>query len=302
MTTDIFDTPAPLVIQPLMLPVLTEKQLKVFIVRTDLTHSQISGNKWYKLKHNLRAAQRQGATRIISFGGAYSNHIHALAYSAKAFGIPAVGVIRGERVENSTLADARSWGMQLHFVDRASYRQRHSTSWLAALQDDIGSGFIIPEGGSNELALKGVAELIPDICEQIPSVDYLLCACGTGGTLAGLISAAPGRIKVEGYPVLKGAEFLNTDIQALLDSAHADVRCTWILDMDAHYGGYGKINAEHRSQWLALEQECNLPLDPVYTSKMLRRFIEKVQSGAYPAGSTLALMHTGGLQGRRSVV
>lgn len=302
MTTDIFGTQAPLVIQPLNLSIFAEKQLKVFVIRTDLTHPHISGNKWYKLKYNLRAAQRQGATRIISFGGAYSNHIHALAYSANAFGIPSVGVIRGENVENPTLSDARRWGMQLHFVDRASYRQRHSASWLAVLQREIGPGFIIPEGGSNALAIQGVSELMPDICGQIPSLDYLLCACGTGGTLAGLISTAPQRIKIEGYPVLKGADFLYADIQALLDSAAVDVQCSWSLDKDAHYGGYGKINAEHRARWLMLEEECKMLLDPVYTSKMLRRFIEKVQQNAYPAGSTVALMHTGGLQGRRSVV
>ena len=302
MTTDVFDTPAPLVIQPLVLPVFTEKQLSVFVIRTDLVHPQISGNKWYKLKYNLREAQRQGAPRIISFGGAYSNHIHALAYSAKVLGIASVGVIRGEEVDNPTLADARNWGMQLRFVDRASYRQRYSPSWLAALKQEIGPGFIIPEGGSNAFALQGVAELVPDACGQIPSLDYLLCACGTGGTLAGLISAAPGSIKVEGYPVLKGAGFLYTDIQALLDSASVDVRCEWVLDQNAHYGGYGKINAEHRAKWKELEQECQIPLDPVYTSKMLRRFIEKVHQNAYPAGATIALIHTGGLQGRRSVV
>ncbi len=302
MTTDVFDTPAPLVIQPLVLPVFAEKQLSVFVIRTDLAHAHISGNKWYKLKYNLRAAQHQGTTRIISFGGAYSNHIHALAYSARAFGVASIGVIRGEEVDNPTLADARNWGMQLHFVDRVGYRQRYSPSWLAALQREIGSGFIIPEGGSNALAVQGVAELVPDICDQIPSLDYLLCACGTGGTLAGLISAAPDSVKVEGYPVLKGAEFLYTDIQVLLDSAGADVRCEWALDQDAHYGGYGKINAEHRAKWQALEQECQIPLDPVYTSKMLRRFIEKVYQNAYPAGATIALIHTGGLQGRRSIV
>lgn len=302
MTTDIFDSQSPLVIQPLMLPVFAEKQLKVFMIRTDLAHSQISGNKWYKLKYNLRAARHQGATRIISFGGAYSNHIHALAYSAKAFGIDSIGVIRGEKVDNPTLADARKWGMQLHFVDRASYRQRHSVSWLAALQREIGPGFIIPEGGSNTWAVQGVSELMPDICEQVPSLDYLLCACGTGGTLAGLVSAAPEQVRVEGYPVLKGGEFLNADIQALLDSAGAAVRCSWSLDKEAHYGGYAKMNAEHRAKWLMLEEECKMLLDPVYTSKLLRRFVEKVQQNAYPSGSTLALVHTGGLQGRRSLV
>lgn len=303
MNTDIFDFPDPLVIQLITLPVFTEKQLKVYMIRTDKMHPQISGNKWYKLKYNLKAAQQQGVSRVISFGGAYSNHIHALAWSARAFGMESVGVIRGEVVDNPMLSDARNWGMQLHFVDRVSYRKRNCEDWWDELQSEIGSGFMIPEGGSNALAIQGVSELMSKLCQQIPDLDYLLCACGTGGTLAGLLSVAPESVKVEGYPVLKGADFLYSDIQQLLECSGAVMPlCCWVLDMDSHYGGYGKINAEHQCAWLMLEQEFQMQLDPVYTSKMLRRFMEKVSQDAYPAGSTLALVHTGGLQGRRSVV
>lgn len=302
MITDPFDITFPLIIEPLLSPVFSTKQLKVYMVRADLTHPQISGNKWYKLKYNLRAAKQQGATRVISFGGAYSNHIHALAWSAKAMGMASVGVIRGEHVKNPMLDDAQKWGMQLHFVDRANYRQRHCADWLEALHLEIGSGFLIPEGGSNPLALRGVAELMQQISQQTSGLDYLLCACGTGGTLAGLLSAAPKNLHIEGYPVLKGAGFLYDDIQRLLDSAEAEVSCSWLLDMDAHYGGYGKISAEHQAQWLMVEQEFKMLFDPVYTSKMVRRFMEKVHQNNYPKGSSIALVHTGGLQGRRSVV
>ncbi|SIS59361.1 1-aminocyclopropane-1-carboxylate deaminase/D-cysteine desulfhydrase [Neptunomonas antarctica] len=283
------------------MPLFTEKKLRVLMVRTDQIHPQISGNKWYKLKYNLRAARQQGYSRVISFGGAYSNHIHALAWSAKSFGLDSIGIIRGESVVNPMLADAREWGMQLHFIDRASYRERHNPDWVATLRAKVGAGFLIPEGGSNALALRGVAELMAGVQNQIPELNVLLCACGTGGTLAGLLSAAKGHVRVEGYPVLKGAGFLYQDIEQLLFAAGAEAQCLWTLDLDAHYGGYGKINSAHKEAWLRLEQDHQIPLDPVYTSKMMRRFIEKVHQNAYPKGSTVALLHTGGLQGRRSV-
>lgn len=299
---DLFNTYASLVVESAELPLFVKKKLNVFIVRTDLVHPLISGNKWYKLKYNLLAAHEGSVSRVISFGGAYSNHIHALAWASKQLGIACTGVIRGEEVVNPMLLDAQSWGMKLHFVDRANYRKRHDPQWLGALQREVGGGVIIPEGGSNALAIRGVAELMNDISITLPNLDYLLCACGTGGTLAGLISGAPNELKLEGYPVLKGANFLYGDIQQLLQAANVDAHCSWSLDLDAHYGGYGKINTEHKAHWLALEEQFKMLFDPVYTSKLVRRFLEKVEQDAYPIGSTVALVHTGGLQGRRSVL
>lgn len=299
---DLFDAHAPLAIEPLELSLFVEKKLKVLIVRADLVHPLISGNKWFKLKYNLLAACKQNVSRVISFGGPYSNHIHALAWSAQQLGINAVGVIRGEEVSNPMLVDAQKWGMQLHFVDRANYRMRNDTIWQDKLKQDIGSGAIIPEGGSNALAVQGVAELMRDILAQQPSLDYLLCACGTGGTLAGLISEAPASVKLEGFPVLKGAGFLQDDVLKLLKIAGVDTQCSWSLDLDAHYGGYGKISQEHKAHWLAMEEQFQMLFDPVYTSKLLRRFLEKVEQDMFPVGATVALLHTGGLQGRRSIV
>ncbi|WP_051222206.1 1-aminocyclopropane-1-carboxylate deaminase/D-cysteine desulfhydrase [Neptunomonas japonica] len=299
---DLFDAHAPLVVEPLELPLFVEKKLKVLIVRADLVHPLISGNKWFKLKYNLLAACKQNVSRVISFGGPYSNHIHALAWSAQQLGIDSVGVIRGEEVSNPMLADAQKWGMQLHFVDRANYRERHDPIWQAQLKQDVGSGVIIPEGGSNALAVRGVAELMRGILAQLPDLDYLLCACGTGGTLAGLISAAPESVKLEGFPVLKGAGFLQDDVLKLLKVAGVDAHCPWSLDLDAHYGGYGKIRKDHKEHWLAMEEQFQILFDPVYTSKLLRRFLEKVEQGMYPAGATVALLHSGGVQGRRSIV
>jgi 1-aminocyclopropane-1-carboxylate deaminase len=298
----LFDTYAPLVIEPFEHPLFTEKGLNVLIIRADLVHPLISGNKWFKLKYNLLSARKANLSRVISFGGAYSNHIHALAWSARQLGISSVGIIRGEDVINPMLKDVRDWGMQLHFVDRASFRKRHDIVWQNELKDEIGDGLIIPEGGSNALAVQGVAELMRDVSHQLPCLDYLLCACGTGGTLAGLVSAAPSHVKLEGFPVLKGADFLYDDITALLQAAGASALCAWSLDLEAHYGGYGKISKDHKAHWLALEEQFKVILDPVYTSKLLRRFLEKVKQDAYPAGATIALLHTGGVQGRRSVM
>ncbi len=299
---NLFDAHAPLVIEPLELPLFVEKKLKVLIVRADLVHPLISGNKWFKLKYNLLSASKQGYPRVISFGGAYSNHIHALAWSAQQLGLSSVGVIRGEEVSNPMLVDAQKWGMRLHFVDRANYRKRHDPEWHDQLKQDVGSGLIIPEGGSNALAVRGVAELMRGILTQRPSLDYLLCACGTGGTLAGLISAAPANVTLEGFPVLKGAGFLQDDVLKLLKVAGVDTHCSWSLDLDAHYGGYGKIRKDHKEHWLAMEEQFQILFDPVYTSKLLRRFLEKVEQDVYPAGATVALLHTGGVQGRRSIV
>lgn len=298
----VFRTPESLKVDKLLLPQFKAHNLSVYMVRADLIHPQISGNKWFKLKYNLLLAQQSDAQCILSFGGAYSNHIHALAYAAKQLGIRTQAVIRGEAVDNPTLSDARKWGMELHFVDRATFRMRDDSLWVQNKMDELGADFLIPEGGSNQLAVKGVAELARQIQDALPELDYLLCAVGTGGTLAGLISGVRSQMSLEGYPVLKNGGFLNADIESLVSENYYSAECNWSLDLNAHYGGYGKVNAEHKRIWLSLEEKTGLPLDPVYTSKLLRRFIERVELGYYPKGSTIALLHSGGVQGRRSLV
>lgn len=288
-------------IEELRHPLFDEKQLRVSVVRVDQIHPQISGNKWFKLKYNLKAVVEQGAKRVISFGGAYSNHLHALAYACHRLGLASTGVVRGEPVDNPMLTDAKAWGMQIHFVDRASYRLRSVPEWISELQETLGAGAVLPEGGSNALAVKGVGELMRQINRQEPALDYLLCACGTGGTLAGLVSHASGVI-VQGVPVLKKGAFIRDEVQSLLDeSPSSEEGGDWQLDLEGHYGGYGKIKPDHVLAMRALEDQFSLPLDPVYTAKLFRRFMEKVQTGEYPLGSKIALLHTGGLQGSRSI-
>ncbi|MGB1237083.1 MAG: 1-aminocyclopropane-1-carboxylate deaminase/D-cysteine desulfhydrase, partial [Pseudomonadales bacterium] len=227
------------------------------------------------------------------------NHIHALAYAAHAAQIPCTGFIRGQwRDDNPTLADARRWSMELIALDRARYREKHTPAFIAELEARYPGAVIIPEGGSSAFAVRGAGELMQQISAQ-SEVDYLLCACGTGGTLAGLISAAPDHLKLIGVPVLKGGDFLKTDIQALLHSAGASGTASWSLDLNGHYGGYAKVKAEHIAHMQRIEQRHGLLLDPVYTAKLWRRFDELVEEGAFAPGSRIALLHSGGLQGRR---
>ncbi|MBT3147191.1 1-aminocyclopropane-1-carboxylate deaminase/D-cysteine desulfhydrase [Neptunomonas phycophila] len=295
------ETDLPLNVERLEHALFLKKRLSVCVVRVDQVHPQISGNKWFKLKYNLKAAIEQGASCIISFGGAYSNHLHALAYACHCLGLHSVGVVRGEPVDNPMLIDAKAWGMRLHFVNRETYRLRAEPAWLNALPSLVGDGFILPEGGSSALAVKGVGELMQQINNVEPALDYVVCACGTGGTLAGLVSTAAKTV-VQGIPVLKGAGFLHDDVSTLLlASGHERAASKWELDLFGHYGGYGKMNAEHIAVMKQLEDDFSLSLDPVYTAKLFRRFMEKVENDDYPEGSRIALVHTGGLQGRRSI-
>ncbi len=301
MHLDIFELTPPLTVDSLILPLFSEKGLRVSLVRSDLIHPQISGNKWFKLKYNLEYALQNNYKSVVSFGGAYSNHLHALAWAAKESGLASIGVVRGEVVSNPMLEDVVEWGMQLHFVDRENYRRKSDPEWLKEHQHLWGDALVVPEGGSNALAVKGVAELASMIEQVCPDMNYLLAPCGTGGTLAGLISGVAQGVKVEGYPVLKGGDFLTSDIADLLEAAQAEPKCEWRLDLGAHYGGYGKANAEHRAFLADIEEKLGIPFDQVYTSKMLRRFLENVELNRYPVGSHIVLVHTGGLQGRRSL-
>ena len=274
--------------------------LSVQLIRADQVHGLVSGNKWFKLKYSLLGAIEKNIGQVVSFGGAYSNHIHALAYAANALGLKSVGLIRGQWSEdNQTLQDARSWGMQLISLTREQYRQKHDADFIKNLQAEYPQAMIIPEGGSNNTALKGVAELMGLIEQQATGLDCLVAACGTGGTLAGLIAGARSTQSVLGIPVLKGAGFLNNDIEQLLYSAKLNAKCAWQLDLEGHYGGYAKVKTEHLVHMAALEQQHNVMLDPVYTAKMWRRFDELVTQGFFASGSKIALLHSGGLQGRR---
>ena len=190
-------------IQEIRDPLFARQKIRFLIKREDVIHPQISGNKWHKLKYNLEEAKRRGHETLLSFGGAYSNHIYALAAAAREAGSACIGVIRGERVVplNPTLQFAVKAGMQLHFVTREKYRVKTEASFIADLKEQFGAFYLIPEGGTNQLAVRGASEIID---ETIGIFDYICCPVGTGGTIAGLVCGLRGRSKVIGFPVLKG--------------------------------------------------------------------------------------------------
>ena len=278
-------------------PYLDDHNVKLWIKRDDLLHPVISGNKWRKLKYNLNEALSMGADTVISMGGAYSNHLHALAYAGKVLGLRTIGIIRGEAPSRltPTLHDLENWGMELRFVTRSDYRQYRQYKHWHDLPGITPSQYWLPEGGSNYLAMKGVSELVNEI--DIP-YDTLCVACGTGTTLAGLIKAAPRQTSVVGFATFKNTDFLATDIQSLLnDEFH-----NWELFQNYHFGGFAKHNPDLALFMRDFEDKTIIQLEPVYTGKMLYGLYDLVAKGYFKPGQRIIAVHTGGLQGNRGYI
>ncbi|PQJ22860.1 1-aminocyclopropane-1-carboxylate deaminase/D-cysteine desulfhydrase [Tenacibaculum sp. SG-28] len=283
--------------QPVFLPLLQEKNVSLFVKREDKIHPHISGNKFRKLKYNIAEAQEQNKNVILTFGGAYSNHIAATAAFGKLAGIQTIGVIRGEELgldlertlqKNSTLALACKNGMHLTFISRTCYRNKTATSFLKSLSDRFGDFYVIPEGGTNALAVKG--------CEEILSTDdskfdYICTAVGTGGTIAGLINAKTTSQKILGFPALKG-DFLANEILDFVPNQDG-----WSLENTYHFGGYGKVSEELITFINNFFRETSILLDPIYTGKMMYGVIDLIKKDYFPKGSKILAIHTGGLQG-----
>lgn len=266
--------------------------IRASVLRLDLLHPEVSGNKWFKLCYNLEAALAEGKTRILTFGGAYSNHIAATATACRLAGIACTGVIRGERpaVLSHTLRDASLRGMELHFISREAYRLKNETDWSTLYPD----AYVVPEGGNNALGAKGCEEILSLVND--PSFTHIACAVGTGTTLAGLINSAAPHQEIRGYVVLKGAAYLEQEIQSLLHPADAPLP-HWQLLHQHHGGGYAKVSPALTEFIREFYEETQIPLDIVYTGKLLMGFRQDVLDGVYPAGSHVLLIHTGGLQG-----
>ncbi|MCJ8162892.1 1-aminocyclopropane-1-carboxylate deaminase/D-cysteine desulfhydrase [Acinetobacter zhairhuonensis] len=266
---------------------------EITIKRLDLVHPQISGNKFFKLKYNLLEAQQQGYTKLLTFGGAYSNHIAATAYAAKSFGFDSLGIIRGEELAtkplNDTLTTAQQMGMQLQFVSREHYRLKQSPDYLAQLQQDYPDYYVIPEGGTNTLAIQGCKEMLN--AQDRENYDLICCAVGTGGTITGLIEASSKHQQVLGFSALKG-DFLTSEVQQLTHKTN------WQISDQFCCGGYAKTTVELLQFIQAFEQRYQIPLEQVYTGKMLKGLFELIQQGHFPAQSRILVIHSGGLQGR----
>lgn len=267
--------------------------IRLLIKREDLNHPFVSGNKWWKLKYNLEAAQQQGHQTLLTFGGAYSNHIYATAAAAHELGLKSIGIIRGEETIplNPTLAFAKDQGMELRYLSRTAYRSKHESEFINQLKDRYGDFYLIPEGGTNQLAIKGVAELARQLQTEV-EFDYLCAAVGTGGTVAGLVEGLDNSKQVLGFPVLKNASFLEAEIRKYTNKQY------WKLNYDYHLGGYAKPSLELMNFLKAFEKEQGILLDPVYTARLMYGVLDLIKKNWFQPGSIILILHSGGLQGR----
>ena len=283
-------------IQKLDLPFLKEKDLEVFVKREDLNHPLISGNKLRKLKYNLEAAKEAGHDTLLTFGGAFSNHIYATAAAGKEYGFKTIGIIRGEEHEplNPTLSFAKEQGMQLHYLDRTRYRLKNSGIVLNDLKNRFGNCYLIPEGGTNDLAIKGCLELLRDDEKQF---SHYCLSVGTGGTIAGLIQSLAGKSQIIGFSALK-SEFLEVEINSLFRQFDYPEFANWSVNQDYHFGGYAKVTEELIDFVKTMEADYELRLEPIYTAKALFGILDMVEKGKFVKGNKILFIHTGGLQGR----
>ena len=266
--------------------------ISLCIKRDDLIHPVISGNKFRKLKYNIIEAKKQNQTTLLTFGGSFSNHILAVAAAGKEHGFKTIGVIRGEELEckieaNPTLKKAQEFGMVFHFISRDEYRTKSNPEFVNKLEQKFSDFYLIPEGGTNELAVIGCQEILTEVDEDF---DFICCAVGTGGTISGIINSSKDCQKVLGFPVLKG-DFLQEDIRKF---ANMD---NWELITDYHFGGYAKIDEKLIHFINDFYMKYSIPLDPIYTSKMTFGVIDLIEKGYFPPKSKILLIHTGGLQG-----
>lgn len=269
-----------------------DKNIQLFLKREDLLHPFVSGNKFRKLKYNLIEAKTQNKSTILTFGGAFSNHIAATAYAGKINDFKTIGVIRGQELEskilsNPTLRFAKQNGMQLCFISREDYRLKHTENFLIKLKKQFGDFYLVPEGGTNSLAVKGCKEILN---EEDNIYNYVCTCVGTGGTISGLINASGKHQKILGFPALKG-NFLQQDIRKF--AKHNN----WELIFDFHFGGYAKINKELVAFINDFKLKHNIQLDPVYTAKMMYGLTQMITSGKFEENSKILAIHSGGLQG-----
>jgi 1-aminocyclopropane-1-carboxylate deaminase len=282
-------------IQNIHSPLLDKAGLRLYIKREDMNHPSVSGNKWWKLKYNLSRALECGAKKLLTFGGAYSNLIYATAAAAKECGLESVGIIRGEEhlPLNPILSFAKSQGMQLRYVSREEYARKSEPKFLENLATEFGEFYLIPEGGTNQQAIKGCAEWGAILARQ--EFDYLCLPVGTGGTIAGIVIGLAGKRKIVGYSVLKGGEFLTEEVKKLVFDFGSAQFFNWEIETGYHFGGYAKLDKPLYDFIATINRDNNLPLDPVYTAKMVFGIFDGVRNNKFENGSTLLAIHTGGI-------
>ncbi len=281
-------------IQMVNMPILRAQRIRLFVKRDDLLHPEIAGNKWRKLKYNIQEAKTQHHSLLVTFGGAYSNHIAATAAVGKYFDFKTIGIIRGERINplNPTLSFAERSGMELYFVDRNTYRNVNRKR--LATQICSSPFYYISEGGTNALALKGCQEIVQETKAQLSvPIDYYAVACGTGGTIAGMIQAAEPETTVIGFSALKG-DFMSREVEKLLTP---EIHQNWIIQNEYHFGGYAKTKPELIHFINAFREKTGILLEPIYTGKAMFGLLQLIEKGAIKSNTSIVFIHTGGLQG-----
>ena len=274
-------------------PLFEKKHVRVFMKRDDLIHPYISGNKWRKLKYNLQEAKSNGEQTLLTFGGAYSNHIYAVAAAGKEYGFNTIGIIRGEKALplNPVLTFAEEQGMELHFISREDYRKKNELELVDQILQRYGNFFLLPEGGSNVLAVKGCAEIISEI--EIP-YDYICCPVGTGGTMAGLIAGCNNQHHVVGFSVLKGYTDAAKTVEQLVQDFTGKEFSNWTINHDYHFGGYAKKNIELTAFIQQFSMQHQLILNWIYSAKMMFGLYDLIGKGFFPKDSVIIVLHTGG--------
>jgi len=276
---------------------ISDKGISLFMKREDELHPFISGNKYRKLKYNLVEAFNKNQQTLVTFGGAYSNHIAAVAAAGFEHGFKTIGVIRGDELANNleevlkanpTLKFAAAHNMQFHFVSRSAYRNKTSVAFISSLKEMFGEFYLVPEGGTNKFAIQGCEEILNEKDEQY---NVICSAVGTGGTISGIINATKNHQKVIGFPAVKG-DFLKHEIKK-----YALKNKNWSLNTNYNFGGYAKISEELIIFINKFKLETGVPLDPIYTGKMMFGIVDLIKNNFFERGTNILAIHTGGLQG-----
>lgn len=271
---------------------LANFKVEMAIKRDDLIHPHISGNKYRKLKYNLIEAKNKNLNTLLTFGGAFSNHVAATAAAGNELGFKTIGIIRGDELydkvnENPTLAFAKANNMQLHFVSREQYKLKKSIDFIEELKEKIGDFYLLPEGGTNNLAVKGCEEIL---VTEDNEFDIICAPVGTGGTLAGIINSSQPHQKVIGFSALKG-NFLKAEVEKWTKKNN------WMITDEYCFGGYAKINQVLIEFINKFNFVTGIPLDPIYTGKMMYGILRMIEEGKISKNSRILAIHTGGLQG-----
>lgn len=300
-----FKIPSP--IEQIKLPIFEMANIEVWIKRDDLIHSEISGNKWRKLKFNIEKFKQGKYDAILTFGGAFSNHIAATANAGNKLGIRTIGIIRGDELDansNSTLKEAKKNGMDLHFVSRSKYKERYEKLYWSELRSEFGNVLIVEEGGANFHGVLGCSEILTEIPFE---PNYLMTASGTGTTAAGLLFVTD-MTEIISVPVFKNGDFIKDEIKERfyysgLSNVDIDLKMDKLkMEVRFHFGGYGKSNQTLIDFMNTFYKQTNIPLDHIYTAKMTYAFIQLVKEGYFEKGSKVVLLHTGGLQGNNTIL